>query len=280
MERKQPLSAVVVIYNICCGDSKICRALAGLAIPGLRVLIYDNSTQDPGNRDYCRKLGWVYLGGTGNVGISKAYNRCVEYLLKEGAQGHVCFFDQDSSAGEAYFLALEREISVYGQGIYAPFLYSANRLLSPYLLFENHRTKPLKNEAAVLSAERRNLGAVNSGMAVSLELFREYRYDENIFLDGVDHSFLLDMRRRGCYPRVIPCRCAHGFSGDERPALEAAAVRFRIYAKDYSYIFRNRKGDYLIQVGRRMLSLTVKYRRACFFQSFMEMRRNKRNEFM
>lgn len=270
MELKQPLSAVVVIYNIRCEDSKTCRALEKLAIPGLRVLIYDNSTKELGNLDYCREAGWIYLGGTGNDGISKAYNRCVEYLLKAGAQGHVCFFDHDSSPNEAYFLSLDQEISAHGQGIYAPFLYSANRLMSPCLLSENHRTKLLKDESAVLSAERRRLGAVNSCMAVGLELFREYRYDEKIFLDGVDHSFLLDMRGSGRYLRVIPCRCEHGFSGDERPSLESAAARFGIYARDYRYIFRNSRKDYVYLVGKRMLSLTASYRSLRFLKIWMQ----------
>ena len=275
MEIKQPLSAVVVIYNIYCGDSKTCRALEKLAIPNLRVLIYDNSTKELGNRDYCREAGWIYLGGAGNDGISKAYNRCVEYLLKEGAQGHVCFFDHDSSPSEAYFLALDQEISAHGQGIYAPFLYSANRIMSPCLLYENHRTELLKDESAVLSAERSKLGAVNSCMAVSLELFREYRYDEKIFLDGVDHSFLLDMRRRGHYLRVIPCRCEHGFSGDEKPALETAAVRFGIYARDYRYIFRDSRKDYFYLVGKHMLSLTASYRSLRFVKIWMRVKKTE-----
>lgn len=273
MEIKQPLSAVVVIYNICCRDSKTCRILEKLAIPNLRVLIYDNSTKELGNREYCRQTGWIYLGGEGNDGISKAYNRCVEYLLKEGAQGHVCFFDQDSSPNEAYFLSLDEEISIHGQGIYAPFLYSANRLMSPCLLFENHRTALLKDESEVLSADRSKLGAVNSCMAVSLELFRAYRYDENIFLDGVDHSFLLDMRGRGCYPRIIPSRCAHEFSGDEKPSLESAAVRFGIYARDYRYIFRDTRKNYVGLVGKRMLSLTVSYRSLRFFEIWMQIKK-------
>ena len=275
MEIVHSLYALVVIYNMSCLDSQTCQALSGLESENLHIIIYDNSLIDYGNRDSCRKMGWTYLGGAGNEGISKAYNRCVEYLLKEGAQGHVCFFDQDSSPDEAYFLALDREISTFGQGIYAPFLYSANRLMSPCLLSENHRTELLKDESAVLSAERNRLGAVNSCMAVSLELFREYRYDEKIFLDGVDHCFLLDMRRRGHYLRVIPCRCEHGFSGDEKPPLESAAVRFGIYARDYRYIFRDNRKNYVYLVGKRMLSLTASYRSLRFFKIWMQVKKSE-----
>lgn len=277
METAHSLYALVVVYNTACPESQTCQALSGLESENLHIIVYDNSVKDYGNRDYCLKKGWAYLGGTGNKGLSKAYNACIDYLKQAGAAGYLCFFDDDSSVDQAYFRVLDQEISASGSGIYAPILYSANRVLSPFLLSENHRTVLLKDESSVFAADRRKLSAINSGMAVDLSLFDGYRYDEHIFLDGVDHSFILDMRGAGKYIHILPYRCAHAFSGDEMPPLEASAARFRIYAKDYRYIFRNRKRDYLILVGKRMLSLTVKYQSPCFFQIFIEMRHRQQN---
>ena len=277
METAHSLYALVVIYNISCPDSKTCQALSGLESEKLHIFIYDNSVKDYGNREYCLKIGWTYLGGTGNKGLSKAYNTCIDYLKQAGCTGYLCIFDDDSSIDQDYFRVLDQEISASGSGIYAPFLYSANRILSPFLLSEKHRTVLLKDEASAFAADRTKLSAINSGMAVNLSLFDGYRYDEHIFLDGVDHSFILDMRSAGSYVHILPYRCKHRFSGDEKPPLDVLDARFRIYVKDYSYIFRNRKLDYLILVGRRMLSLTVKYRSLRFFQIFIEKRQKERN---
>ncbi|MEG2658137.1 MAG: hypothetical protein RSA04_02280, partial [Clostridiales bacterium] len=38
---------------------------------------------------------------------------------------------------------------------------------------------------------------INSGMALRLALFKNYRYDEHIFLDYIDHNFIREMRNIG-----------------------------------------------------------------------------------
>ena len=72
------VAAVVVLYNSTCSDSSTCKALQQTDLPG-QVLIYDNSTRDMGNKAQCEALGWTYLGGDGNKGLSKAYNACIDY---------------------------------------------------------------------------------------------------------------------------------------------------------------------------------------------------------
>lgn len=270
MGERHSLHVLVVTYNISCTGSKTCHRLSALKRDDLNIIIYDNSVRDYGNRDYCREKGWTYLGGTGNKGLSKAYNECIDYLKQSGSEGYLCLFDDDSSVNEDYFHILDQQILISQSDIYAPFLYSAGRIISPFLLFENHRTQLINDADLSPVASLEKLSAVNSGMAINLSLFDSYRYDEKIFLDGVDHCFILDMRRRGIKVDILPCHCEHAFSGDERSSQEAAESRFRIYIKDYRYILSCRKWDYLILVGKRMLSLTIKYRSLRFFRIFME----------
>ena len=269
MEERFVLYALVVTYNISCVDSQTCQGLSALDQENLHIIVFDNSVSDYGNRSYCQKKGWTYLGGVGNKGLSKAYNECVDYLKQMGRKGYLCLFDDDSLVNEQYFRVLAREISISPNAIYAPILYSANRIISPFLLYENHRTVLLEDMEAVSNANPEWLSAINSGMAINLALFDDYRYDEKIFLDGIDHSFILDMRCRGVKVRILPCRCEHGFSGDERCPMKAAAARFRIYVRDYSYILSDRKLDYMMLVGKRMLSLIVKYRSLRFLRIFV-----------
>ena len=101
-------AATVVVYNKRCADSPTCQALKALDNLPLSVLIYDNSTADYGNRAYCEENGWVYLGGNGNMGISKAYNACVNYLTEQAFVGYICLFDDDTHLDPTYFSHLQQ----------------------------------------------------------------------------------------------------------------------------------------------------------------------------
>ena len=259
MAEKRKIASVVVVYNMFCGDSPTCRALEQTAQnDDILVVIYDNSTRPFGNEEYCAQRGWVYLGGTGNVGISRAYNACVEYLLTTNAE-LMCLFDDDTELDEAYFECL-RQTPWEDGDIFVPLIYAGGGLLSPCLLHPGHRVEQFADAEAAMGYQGELLSAINSCMALKLSLFADYRYDEAIFLDGVDHNFLADQKAAGAKIRVIPYRCDHGFSGAEKPPKASALNRFRIYSKDYAYILRNDRKAYRRLVGKRALRLTAQYR--------------------
>ena len=271
-------AAAVVVYNMFCGDSPTCKALEKLAQSSLLVLIYDNSTKDFGNRAYCAEQGWVYLGGTGNAGISKAYNACINYLTDGSKVDMLCLFDDDTHIDPTYFTMLEQAGKDAKENIFVPLIFANNTLISPCVLDNRHHVTLFSNEQAALNYSANELSAINSCMALRLSLFSHWRYDENVFLDGVDHNFILEMRQKGEPIRVFPYRCDHAFSGVEKPSLKSALVRFRIYAKDYNYILRDNKLAYLRLVGKRALRLTVQYRTLAFIKSFFNVQTEKRKE--
>ncbi len=248
-------AAVVVTYNVDCENSSTCTALA--EINGLRVIVYDNSTVANRNSDFCKQHGWCFLGGSGNVGLSKAYNAAIEQLFKDGFSGTVCIFDDDTNITGEYFEALEKAKVQSDANIYVPLVYSGDKLISPCLLSENYKVSLLENKQALNS---KGISAINSAMAININLFNDYRYDENIFLDGIDHNFVLDMRKKGEVIKVFDYKCLHAFSGDEKPSINSAITRFRIFKKDYSYILRNNKTAYFKLIFKRALSLCVKYK--------------------
>lgn len=249
-------AAVVVTYNVECENSATCSALA--KINGLKVVVYDNSTVANRNEEFCKNHGWIFLGGGGNVGLSKAYNAAIEKLLKDGFDGYVCIFDDDTNITSDYFEALSKAKTESNANIFVPLVYSGEKLISPCLLNENYRVELIETEEKALSVG--GISAINSGMAVNISLFGNYRYDENIFLDGIDHNFVLDMRKKGEHIKVFPYKCLHAFSGDEKPPVSSATTRFRIFKKDYKYILRNNKKAYLSLIGKRALSLSIKYK--------------------
>jgi hypothetical protein len=150
--------------------------------------------------------------------------------------------------------------------IVVPLIYSAGRLLSPCRLSKGHHSRLFTDEKQAMEYTGSDISAINSGMAVELSLFDGYRYDENIFLDGVDHTFLRDMAAKGHRPKVMNFSFTHEFSGDSKPPKAAALNRFRIYARDYAYILRDRKLAFYGLVGKRALSLTLGYRSSVFLK--------------
>lgn len=267
MTGARPIAAAVVVYNTSCLDSATCRGLEQIDHPGLRVLIYDNSTQDYGNKEYCATRNWVYLGGSGNVGISKAYNSCISYLKQHGTAELLCLFDDDTFVSEAYFTELERAVAQTSKKIFVPLIFSAGRLISPSRINAGHKVRLFKDEQQALNYQGDDLTAINSCMAVDMKIFNNYLYDENIFLDGIDHNFLRQMSKQGNKVYVFDYRCDHQFSGDTKPDFQAAASRFQIYAKDYAYILRNSRLAYWKLIGRRALHLTLQYKSVYFLKT-------------
>lgn len=263
-------AAAVVVYNAACPDSPTCQALKALEDQDISVLIYDNSTADYGNRAYCENLGWTYLGGTGNVGISKAYNACIDYLTSGHETDVLCLFDDDTHLTGAYFDALRRAKEASDGHIFVPMIFAAGQLISPCILQPGHRVTTFADPAEATAYTGNELSAINSCMAIDLCIFRDFRYDENIFLDGVDHYFTCQMRQKGEKLHLIDYRCDHAFSGTEKPPVKSVLVRFGIYAKDYAYILKDNKAAYLRLVGKRALRLTAQYRTLAFLKKFFQ----------
>ena len=263
-------AAAVVVYNTACQDSPTCRALQKLT--DLTVLIYDNSTRDFGNREFCESAGWVYLGGQGNLGLSKAYNACIDYLLDSQKADMLCLFDDDTDLEPAYFDALQKAREQSDGHIFVPMIEAGGRLISPCILRPGYRVQMFANRQEALAYTGNDLSAINSCMAIDLEIFKDFRYDENIFLDGIDHNFTQQMKARGESIHFIEYCCNHAFSGVEKPPKASALVRFRIYAKDYAYILREHKAAYYRLVGKRALRLTLQYKSPVFLKYLIKPR--------
>lgn len=262
---KTPLAAIVVVYNRTCAQSLTCQRLLSLGEHMPRVIVFDNSTRDFGNREFCRETGWDYLGGEGNLGLSKAYNACIDYLKSQNFKGFLCLFDDDTAVTEDYFCALQTAIAAGGQ-LFVPLIHADGRLLSPCRITPSHKAILFDGEETALHYKGQDLSAINSGMAMDIALFYDYRYDENIFLDGIDHTHLQKLAEKNIRPTVMDVRFDHEFSGDERPSRASALFRFRIFARDYAYIFRKYKTRYWFLVGKRALRLTLQYKSFAFIK--------------
>jgi len=268
--QKLNISVVVVVYNTSCTEAPTCRALLDIDDPSLHVIIYDNSTRDYGNKDFCEAYHWNYLGGTGNAGLSKAYNAAVDFTENCGRDGLLCLFDDDTYVDKAYFDQLRASYDESNARIYVPFIHSAGKLLSPSLITRSGNYDTFADQEAVSAYKGDDMTAINSGMAIDMRIFADYRYDEKIFLDGVDHQFLYDCKDRGITLCVFNYHCNHMFSGDAEASYSSAINRFRIYVKDYRYIYRNYLWGFMKREGKRALFLTKRYKKPQFMMAFLK----------
>lgn len=271
MERNRTdIAAIVVVYNTFCGDSSTCQSLSALDRGNVRIVVYDNSTRDYGNQMYCSEKRWDYLGGKGNKGLSVAYNRATEQLKQDGFSGIVCLFDDDTHLDPSYFDAVE-QADWTKSNIYVPFIFSSGQLISPCIGKKNFADcSTFGDEQEARDYTGKDLSAINSAMALNISLFDDYRYDENLFLECIDHKFLMDMKAKGESIGFLDYRCQHELSAHAKPKKEAALARFRIYARDYRYLLRGHPWQYIKIVGYRTQYLVRQYRSLEFLRVFLK----------
>lgn len=265
MSLQTKITIAIVVYNKFCAECATFKCIDTLNKNNYNVIVYDNSTKDFKNKEYCEERNVVYLGGEGNNGLSKAYNSIVNYLLNDASSEIICLFDDDTKISEEYFDALIKELYDENFSIFVPVVESNGKIISPFKSRKGHRAKKYKKIEDVFCTNK-ELGAINSGMAIRLSIFNDYRYDENIFLDGIDHKFILDSRKRGCKIKVLNYVCKHSLSSMEKQSKDSAIIRFRIFVKDYRYILKKSKFAYFRLVGKRALRLTLQYKTLSFFK--------------
>ena len=225
--------AVMVIYNRNLNDS---LSFSSLKNTGVEIFVCDNSTKDMKNSTFeSERVHILSMGG--NVGLSKAYNKAVESI--DGRDGYICFFDEDTAVPENYFALMEKEIEKTGADILLPCVFDRNGYMSPCKISG-------VSVSAISSLEELNednISGINSGMAVKAEVFKAYRYDENYFLDFIDHKFLSDMKKQ---KRKIAAaksvELKQSFSANDFSDIKAARRRFAVFKKDYSLFCRQAGG--------------------------------------
>ncbi len=223
------ISAVVVVYNKRIDACEALRSLSGAK--DIDVLVADNSTRNMGNEALAEKAGYTYIGMGGNRGLSKAYNRAIGRIGKN--DGLICLFDDDTAFGPEYFDILRADARAYsGIDIFVPVVKDANGMLSPCIFkgLRGRRAESLSDIPAM------NITAINSGLAVRAKVFEDYRYDENLFLDYVDHAFIRDtIRNDKSKLRVMDVTIDQQFSGSQRQSRGDAMRRYGIFKKDVQY---------------------------------------------
>lgn len=203
------LYAVVVLYNVSVNNSITCNNLLKIKGNNIITIVVDNSTVKNDNAALCAKKGFKYLSMHGNVGLSKAYNAVLDYLKNKN--GVVIWFDDDTNITQEFFNVLNRAIINHPEvDIFAPIIMGQDRKFWSPNRARFFKNKQLKNINEKINNNEFN--AINSCTASRLRIFSNYRYDERLFLDQVDHSFCRDQRNKHRKFLKLNCIIHHNFS--------------------------------------------------------------------
>lgn len=245
------ISVVIVVYN-----KRIDECPAFQSLPGIKdidVYVADNSTRDMGNQGLAEDAGYTYIGMGGNRGLSKAYNKAIDRIDKN--DGLICLFDDDTALGPDYFDTLRADAQACSDiDIFAPIVKDAGGMLSPCIF------KGLRGRRAVRLSDipEKNITAINSGLAIRAKVFKDYSYDEKLFLDYVDHAFIRDTighdKSKFC---VMNVTLDQQFSGSQRQSHTDALCRYGIFKKDVQY-FGKKYGEPKLRVWLLLLRRRLK----------------------
>lgn len=230
---------VIVLYN-----EKINQSLTFQCVkdsPATLVLV-DNSPTDEirnYNQTYAADHNIIYLTKNANIGLSQAYNLALT-TIKTLDVDYVIMLDDDTNISPEY-LSLLQNFDFKPQTLYTPLIYNDSGVLvnpnyhSDNYLFEYIKTKKYNSQTMVETLVGTDkLYAINSGLIIPINFFNQFSYDENIFLDCVDHYCCKQAYKLGYTVDIFPTSIVQNYSVDSiaQNSVESNFQRLNIRLHD------------------------------------------------
>ncbi len=257
---------LIVIYNRNCKDSNtLCSILKSEGYDEFQLVVFDNSTIKTENREFCEKRNIIYYNFRENRGLSKAYNYVIDRLPEES--GYLMIFDDDTEVPEKYLIRCLEYIEDGKADVLLPVIRESDtgKFLSP--LNTINRKSGFQRLKSLDEIDYGRVSAINTGMTLSPKVYRIIRYNEELFLDCVDHDFMAEVRNREYKIQVMDCELIQHYSRNEQKSADSALHRFKIYKKDFT-IYSKKHGnriDYRISLLKHAVLSAIRYRDLRFF---------------
>ena len=221
------LYALIVLYNKEISQSLTYNCLKN--DKNIQIIIFDNSNEkiQERNENYCKNKDVTYHTLNRNVGISKAYNYAIDNLKTDG---YIMILDDDTLLNDNYIFEAKKIAEKKSGDINLPIVLSDNRIISPANVQFNCRIKILKN---IDELDINKVSAINSGMVINLAVFKKIHYNENLFLDYVDHDFMKQARNNKLEINLMNSKINQNYSRFQKNNIESEINRFKIYLKDF-----------------------------------------------
>lgn len=252
------LNALIVIYNKPCIESTTFKFISNYS-KKINIIVFDNSTIDYGNKEYCEANGISYYTVNKNIGLSRAYNFVLN-KIKLDKSDYLLILDDDTTLNDVYIKEVLESINENTADILLPLVWSKDELISPSYISFNCRVKKIKDARVI---NEKNITAINSGMVIRTNIYNDIKYNENLFLDYVDHDFMKKVRENNYKIKVLNSSIYQAFSRNEKQSLSNVKIRFNIYKKDFKKycIDCNKKWFYYINICKLRIVYLFKYKK-------------------
>lgn len=232
--------AIVILYNKRIEESLTITHLMMMSNEKIHIIILDNSNQEYvlQNQKYPQNQHFQYHCMNRNVGLSRAYNYALWLLSDKNKNDIVIWFDDDTPVSEEYFKILQEKAENIKYDVFAPIIYGQDGVIYSPNEIGLLKGRYLKTPNQKIHIEKFN--AINSCLAVRLHVYRNYTYDEKLFMDCVDTKLFDDFRKMKVSFCVLPIEIHQNFfQRSDNMDVEKYWNRFRIRIKDtinYSYM--------------------------------------------
>ena len=228
---------ITVVYNQLIQHTSILKT----DLQNIKLLFADNSTKEEiclKNKNFCNENDFGYLGMNGNKGLSKAYNEAM-HVINPSTKDFVVILDQDTEIPidiiEKYEVFLSKHQTV---DIICPIVFDSVGVMSPSISC-GLKFKHIKSIEYVNQKNIADYSFINSGICIKGSVFEKLKYDENLFLDLVDHDFILSSKKEKfkiaiCFDVILN----QSFSGVTRNSYAQDYSRFLIYLNDAKYFYK------------------------------------------
>lgn len=224
------VSVLVVVYNE--HIDLIPAIVSALSSPEIsQVIVCDNSTLPTDNESKALGMGIEYVPMLGNKGLAAAYNEGAHRCTGDA----LCLFDDDTEVGEDYFTAVSLLLeSERGWDVALPLVMNGESVLSP-CVFSGYKSHEFSQPDDVRI--RDDLSGINSGMVIRRRLFDAVMHDAGLFLDLVDHKFILDVKEQGGRIVYLDGPVLRQNYSLETDSVDSSLARFFIFERDARYFY-------------------------------------------
>lgn len=251
MVQKPEITVVMVVYNKNIKDNPALSIIREYA----DIIVVDNSMKDFQNLEVCQSAGITYISMGGNKGLSKAYNMAIEKVDKAEA---IVLLDDDTDVPENYFRILQKEMIEFPDvDIFVPIIRGQDGII-----YSPNNYKFIKNDLVsnpLKEVVQSRFNAISSCMAIRKRVFDDYKYNEKLFVDEVDHCFCRDQRSRGRIFKILNIEVSQNFHQRGHSLTSDAGwrrLRLRIYD-----IFRHARilggGKYIVLALVKCCGLSI-----------------------
>lgn len=230
------VTAIIVVYNKSLKESPTCIFAKENK---LSTIVCDNSERENENEKTAAESGFTYIFMNGNKGLSKAYNKALEI---KGEEEYYLILDDDTVLPKDFISKISSHIKENpGADIFLPKVFSGEIQISPAVLGKI-RVRTIKNGEKV-----KDFTAINSGMVIKKSFFDDFRYDENLFLDYIDHDLMCYANNNGKKIHIMEdVLITQNFFGLSETSKESKKRRYNIFKSDFSYFIKKHKRNKFI----------------------------------